>query len=465
MPRLVAIALDLGSTAIKAGLFDVSGELHRVVSRPAPVLNIEDERCEGDALAYVAVAEAVLADCLAQTDERPPLGLCCQRSSFLLWERATGRPVTPLISWQDARGASACAALDERAGEIRALTGLPLTPYYLGPKLRVLLAEHPHWQAHLQSGAWLLGTLDSFVIWRWSGVHMIDASMAARTLLMDVHHGQWSARLCDLCGVPVAALPEIRPSCGWTLPLRNGLTLRASVADQSAALYASFSGECGEVMINLGTGGFALLPLPREQAVPPGYLQTLLWKDEDGMRFAAEGTLNSIAAALAPYPAAACRIENLAHDVIYCLPEPSGLGAPYFRQGIGLTFSAPVAGLVPQRIAALLIEGIAFRVVRMLEDWQAEFGVHRVRLAGGLSNLPALREAIVQCAPFAEVWHCAQTEASLAGAARLASGWEVSAMQGARVAGKNPRLCEKYAHWKAWLDDLLLVDEKKAFFV
>lgn len=462
-----AVALDLGTTSIKAGLLTADGELVGVVARPAPEMDVDGGRYENDALAYAKAAEAVLADCLvqmkglAQTDARPPLGLCCQRSSFLIWERATGRPVTPLISWQDDRGVAGCEALRGAEAEIRALAGLPLTPYYLAPKLRVLLQEHPAWYEHLASGDWLLGTLDTFMIWRWTdGRHYrVDASMAARTLLMDVHTRQWSPRLCALFGVPREALPEIGGSAGWGLPLNNGLTLSASVADQSAALAANIATGSSDALVNLGTGGFVIRPLPDGRTAPEGYLQTLLWQDGDGQaHFACEGTLNSIASALAPYPVADCRAADMARDNIFCLAEPSGLGAPYFRKDIGLMFSASVEGLPPQRIAVLLLEGVVFRAARMLEDMNREFGVERVCLSGGLSNLECLQQGIARCVPFADVHLLPQSDAGLVGAARLAAGMSlvVEHDAGKAVIIRAPlRLSEKYARWKVWLDGLL----------
>ena len=103
---IAAIALDLGSTSVKAGLLQRDGALSDMVSAPAPGISANGGCCESDALAYAHVAEQVLAACLSKTSGLPPLGLCCQRSSFLVWEKASGQPLTPLISWQDNRGAA-----------------------------------------------------------------------------------------------------------------------------------------------------------------------------------------------------------------------------------------------------------------------------------------------------------------------------------------------------------------------
>jgi len=505
-----AIALDLGTTSIKAGLLDQNGTLGNLVAKPAPKIAVNGGCYESDALAYASIAEQALDECIAHgiisgAGSCKSLGLCSQRSSFLLWERATGQPVTPLISWQDNRGAASCEALRAHENLIRDLTGLPLAPYYFAPKLRILLQANAEWLARLESGELLAGTLDTFLIWRWSsGQHfMTDASMAARTLLMDIHQQQWSPRLCELFGIPINTLPEIKPSAGLNLQLDNGLTgrakmsplmmqpampvslsptlsrkrargqtnryasftltLQASVGDQSAALIASVSEDRAEALVNLGTGCFVVRYLPdenlsAEKSSLDGYLRTLVYQgNAQHTHFAIEGTLNSIAAALAPYPVGECRIEDLFTGDIFCLAEPSGLGAPYFRNNLDLRFSQTVGHLTQQQIAALLLEAVIFRVVRILEDFHRASPIERVYLSGGLSGLGCLQQGIARCVPF-DVYRLSQAESSLQGAALLAAGMapashrETVLISAARSTHAPP---EKYRRWKEWLDALL----------
>jgi glycerol kinase len=194
-----------------------------------------------------------------------------------------------------------------------------------------------------------------------------------------------------------------------------------------------------------------------DRKVLPGYLQTLVWQDRAGCtHLACEGTLNSIAAALKPYPADACRAADLAADDIFCLAEPSGLGAPYFRGDLGIVFSESVEHLPQQRIATLLLEAIIFRVARILEDFQQAFGIERAYLSGGLSGHDCLQQGIAQCAPMT-IYHLLQVDGSLSGAARLAAGMaEAGPRQARRVAPvPGPAMREKYLRWKAWLDQLL----------
>lgn len=131
--------------------------------------------------------------------------------------------------------------------------------------------------------------------------------MAARTLLMDIHQQQWSEDLCKLFDIPRSILPAIQPSTGFNLLLKNGLTLQASVGDQSAALIASLTDSCNGALVNLGTGGFVIRSLKSSEPAFGGYLQTLVFQNRNQpAQFAIEGTLNSIAAALASYPVNAC---------------------------------------------------------------------------------------------------------------------------------------------------------------
>ncbi len=460
IPRVYrAVALDLGTTAVKAALLGGEGGLDSIISRAAPDMTVEGGRYESDALAYVRVAEQVLQECLANVEGRPPLGLCSQRSSFLIWSQSSGEPLTGLISWQDNRGLASCEALRGEEGVIRELTGLRLTPYYFAPKLRTLLLERPELRAGLAQGELLAGTLDSFLIWRWTvGRHFVtDASMAARTLLMGLRSQRWSPTLCDLFDIPLAILPAITPSTGLDLRLDNGLLLKASMGDQSAALIASVGPSQGDVLVNLGTGGFALRYLAEGEVAAEGYLRTLVYLD-GGRRahIALEGTLNSLAAALAPYPVAECRVDDLAKDDIFCLAEPSGLGAPYFRGDLGLRFSAPAGHLPPRQVGCLLLEGIIFRVARMLEDFQRVSPAGRILLSGGLSELVALQQGIAQCAP-CEVFRLKQKDSSLQGAALAAAGMEAETHgEAEKIQAPDGRvLLEKYQRWKKWIDEVL----------
>jgi len=416
---------------------------------------------ESDALRYADIAEQVLKKCLSYTNTLPPLGLCSQRSSFLIWESKNGQSVTPLISWQDGRGKRFHDHTGKAVQLIPALTGLRLTPYYFAPKLSVLLQENPSWREKLQQGEWLVGTLDTFLIWRWTDGKSFctDASMAARTLLMDIRQMQWSNDLCRLFDIPATLLPQVKTSTGMNLSLRNGLKLCASVGDQSAALFGAALNDKTTALVNLGTGGFVIRYLEDNIHPPQGYLHTLVYQDESGKAcMACEGTLNSISTALALYPFHECTADDFAVNSIFCLAEPSGLGAPYFRDDLGLYFSESTQHLKPKQIAALLLEAIIFRVARILETFHEQMPLSQVYLSGGLSELTSLHYGIAQCVPF-PVFHLQQKETSLLGVAYMASRSNAHySGYFKKISGGylNTALIQKYQKWKTWLDGLIV---------
>ncbi len=458
---LNSIVLDLGTTAIKAAHMN-NGQIETIYSQATPKISIDNGHYVSDAMAYLTTVELLLKKCQNLCQVPQLLGICYQRSSFLIWDRDSGIPVTPLISWQDNRGKSSCDELQTQNSLIQQISGLPLTPYYFAPKLRFLLQQQPELLNGILNKKLLVGTLDSFLIWHWTGgkQYLTDASMAARTLLMDIHNGKWSKKLSDIFNIPINVLPEICQSTELNLKLTNGAILQTSVADQSAALLASIAKNDSEVLVNLGTGGFVIRYKPEySNCDVQGYLHTLVYQDSNKRNYiAVEGTLNSITAVLQPYSLEACEIEDLGEiDDIFCVAEPSGIGAPYFRSDIGLEFSKVTDHLTQQQIACLLLEAIIFRIALILEQFNQQSEIHRVYLSGGLSALPCLQQGIALCSPF-PTYKILQKHSSLQGTAILANNLELASyrqFERILVSYKSHALKNKFLYWKTWLNQIL----------
>ncbi len=457
---LNAIVLDLGTTAIKAALVN-NGQIKTIYSQAAPILATDKGQYISDAMAYLITVELMLKKCQKFCKNPPFLGICFQRSSFVIWDSHTGASVTPLISWQDTRGKSSCDELQAQNPLIRQISGLPLTPYYFAPKLCYLLQQQPELLQGLLNSKLLAGTLDSFLIWHWTdGKHYLtDASMAARTLLMDIHTGKWSAKLCDLFNIPINVLPEIRQSTELNLALKNNTILQTSVADQSAALLASIANDDSEVLVNLGTGGFVIRYEPEHpNCKNQGYLRTLVYQNSNKRNYiAVEGTLNSITAALQPYSLETCKIKDLAEiEDIFCIAEPSGIGAPYFLTDIGLEFSKTIDHLTEQQIACLLLEAIIFRIALILEQFNQQAEIRRVYLSGGLSALPCLQQGIAMCSP-SPTYKILQKHSSLQGVVVLTNNLTPASYRKSEAISFNQQshtLNNKFLHWKTWLGGL-----------
>jgi len=329
-----AIALDLGTTSIKAGLVDRNGVLIHVISHPAPKIAVDGGRYESDALAYADIAERVLNECIPRAGDCRILGLCSQRSSFLIWEQRSGQPVTPLISWPGQSRCSSCADLQHHAGQIHELAGLPLTPYYFAPKLRGMLHDDAALRARLDGGELMVGTLDAYLVWRWTAATLhhrcLDGGAHAVDGYPESANGRPRYASCSVS--PPGSCPASVPRRRWHR-VGEWLTLQASVGDQSAALYAGIAADGTEALANLGTGCFVERYLPAGKAGSAGYLRTLVYQDSSRLaHFAIEGTLNSIAAALAPYPVGECGIEELGEGAVFCVPSPAAWGAILSRR-------------------------------------------------------------------------------------------------------------------------------------
>lgn len=458
-----ALALDLGTTSVKLAALGADGRLGPPTSMPAQKPAGEGLVREVDVEVYRAAAEALLRAAPAL-----PLGIASQRSSCVLFERDSGRPRTPLISWQDRRAAAWCHRHRDLEQELFALTGLPLSAHYAGPKLAVLCERDAGLRSGLASGELLFGTLETYLAWHWSdGEHLTDLSMAARTQLVELGTGAWSPRLLELFGVPHAALPTIAPTAGRDTRLASGQTLVASLADQASGLLAVVGPEreaaSPDTLVNLGTGAFVLRATGSAQPRQPGYLTGPVLGHADGSaHFALEGTINGGGAtvdAMGPGPTDLPAADPTPEA--FCLPDENGVGAPHWRPEVGLQLSPSARELAPAGRRRSALEGLVFRVREICDDLGPESATQPVLLSGGLTHEPFLAPALAACLG-REVHVLLEEQTTLLGAARLAAG--LSAGSGGapapRVRVVTPPadaawLRAKYGRWRSWLGELL----------
>jgi glycerol kinase len=457
----IAVAVDLGSSRIKAAGLQVDGRLTKPVAAEAPPLSGRQGVHQGSARDYLTVAKAVLREILDSSPAGIPVAIASQRSTFLLWDAATSDPLTPLISWQDRRAQAWCRSRMERYGPKAAITGLPLSPHYAGAKLAHLFKHDPRLKTAAAEGRALFGTLDSYLIWHLTGsrYHQTDLSMAARTLLADIHRCAWSPQMLAFFDLPAVFLPGIVPTTGRDIPLTCGGRLTASLADQAAGLIAADPAAGRTIAVNLGTGGFVMAATGRHAAHLPGYLTAPVRQNAGGaVDYALEGTINAIGPALAghPGPTPALGPEDLAPDC-FCLPDNAGVGAPYWRADIELPFSKAAANSSSTQRRRIIMEGIIFRVCRMVDDFLKIQPFDRILISGGLSTEPFIAQGLAACSGL-EVAAGLEPEATLWGAAALAAARPMPPPAVKKIAPPNARgryLKAKFEHWKTWVDDVL----------
>jgi glycerol kinase len=323
------------------------------------------------------------------------IGITNQRETSVVWDRKTGKAAHHAIVWQDRRTADRCAELKAAGKEarVRELTGLTLDPYFSGTKVSWMLHNVAGMAAAARDGQLAFGTIDSYLLWRLSGVHATDVTNASRTLLLDIHTLAWSDELCETIGVPRALLPEVVASsgtCGHTkgVPgLPDGVPIAGVAGDQQSALFGQACFAPGDAKCTYGTGAFILMNTgDKPVASRSGLLTTVAWKLASGeLRYALEGSAFIAGAAVQwlrdglGFFSSAVEVEELAKSVpdsggVIVVPAFAGLGAPHWRPDARALICGLTRGTTRAHIARATLEGIALQNVDILRAMERDSG-------------------------------------------------------------------------------------------
>ncbi|WP_344478533.1 FGGY-family carbohydrate kinase, partial [Kineococcus aurantiacus] len=395
----LVLAVDQGTSATKAIAVDDAGA---VAARSTQAMEQHFPRpgwAEQDAEELWASVQRAVADCLTQVDATRvvALALSTQRESTLVWDRASGRPLGPILSWQDTRGARLCTQLHDggHADKIRNLTGLPLDAMFSASKASALLDAHDLDRSRSRTGQLCLGTVDSWLIWKLTGAHLIEAGNAGRTQLLDITTRRWDPWLLELFNVPLQVLPQVTASTG-PFPTVKGLhpdlaavPLTGVLGDSHAALFAHAGWQPGRVKVTYGTGSSVMGVAPSEQHPHPGIARTIAW-EIDQPCYALEGNIRSSGATLVwlsrllgvSVAEIAARAANTTGGVTL-VPAFTGLGAPWWddrAQGLisGLSETTRV-----EHLARAALESIAHQIEDVVAAVEGTAGAIEVLLADG----------------------------------------------------------------------------------
>ncbi|MFC2091570.1 FGGY family carbohydrate kinase [Elusimicrobiota bacterium] len=455
---VLSASIDIGTTLIKTAVLQEKGNLTDIKGIRSPALEGSGLIMETDAKKYLETATAALNNIKISSNANIPLGIASQRSSFLLWNKETSEPVTPLISWQDRRAHNWCINNSKRASVPVEKTGLLLSPHYAGPKLAYLLSKDNHLDTACSRGELLFGNLETYLIWNWSEgkVHHTDLSMAARTLMADPLKAAWSDELLDLFKIPRLILPEISPTYGLNIPAIQNFTISATITDQAASLLSLIGKDSDCISINLGTGGFLNLPTGNDFRLTPGYLCGPILKGPEGTTlYSLEGTINGISTALEDLKH--IQIELQQDDPIpdiFCLPETSGMGSPFWKADMPFLLSDE--NLSDSQKKCAVIEGIIFRIVNILKDICPVRLPEYIYISGGVA-----RESFISRGLASALMHPVsvplERDTTLLGAANLAAGITYEPPLIAEIikpSEKGHYLADKFADWKIWADKI-----------
>ncbi|MGA2502757.1 MAG: glycerol kinase GlpK [Anaerolineales bacterium] len=407
MPKYVA-AIDQGTTSTRCILFDHAGNVVSADQHEHEQIYPKPGWVEHDALEIWERTQGVVRGALeksgAQVADIASIGITNQRETTVVWDRQTGRPVYNAIVWQDTRTDGICSELAREGGQdrFRTKTGLPLTTYFSGPKIKWILDNIPGTRQRAEKGELLFGNLDSWVLWNMTGRHITDVTNASRTLLMNLNSLEWDKEILGILGIPRDMMPEIRSSSeiyGNAKGGLGGVPLAGDLGDQQAALFGQTCFNPGEAKNTYGTGCFMLMNTGKKPVLSKnGLLTTLGYKiGNQPAIYALEGSI-AIAGALVQWLRdnlgmieKSSDVEKLAASVednggIYFVPAFSGLFAPYWRSEargaiLGMTRFANKG-----HIARAVLEATAFQTREVLDAMEKDSGVRltSLKVDGGM---------------------------------------------------------------------------------
>ncbi len=458
------LVVDQGGHSSRALLFDARGRLLSrsarpiLPRRPGPTL----AEYEGEEL-WSSISEAVAEALQAAPGAPAAAALATQRSNVACWEKTSGQPLGPVISWQDRRAWREVERLRPQEELIHRRTGLFLTPHYGASKLRWCLDHVPEVQRAHAEGRLGFGPMAAWLAGRLAGgaARGADVVNASRTQLVALETRDWDEELLAFFGLPRAPLPPVVPNT-WDygmLAAVPGVPLALVTGDQNAALFAYGELDGRTAYVNAGTGAFVLRATGEQLVRADRLLYGVLHDDGQRVEYALEGTVNGAGSAL-DWFAEEYGVEDLTGRLGDWLDEVpasplvflngvSGLGSPFWRASFPVRFEGE--GSLAERAVAV-VESIVFLLVVNLEE-QVRYlpAPERIRLTGGLANLDGLARRLADLTGLV-VERPTELEATARGAAFLLTGrpadWEAGGAPDVFEPRDNPKLAANYARWR-----------------
>ena len=435
MTSKLTLVIDQGTHSTRALAFDSAGHVVATAQQPVTLHRISADRIEQDAQEIATSMQTVVDSVLADREVRERgvarAGMATQRSSVVAWDKTTGAPLAPLLSWQDRRASEWLKQFERWEKQIKERTGLPLSPHYGASKLRWLLDNNSQVQQARRHGRLCFGPLASFLIFHL--LHdrplLVDHANAGRTQLWNIDSRDWDPTLMETFGVPGELLPACRPiEDEYGLLQAGAIPLTAVNGDQNAAVYSLGLPEPGTAIVNLGTGAFALLPTGAIRVRHARLLIGLASSDDLFGDYTIEGTVNGAGAAI-KWAATAWQIADInaqlpgwldqAQDPPIFLNTVGGLGSPFWQPGPEPTI---IGEGEPWEKVVAVAESILFLLQVNLQTMaDAGLNIEQIRISGGLANLDGLCQKLADLTGKA-VYRPVETEATARGAAWLAAG-------------------------------------------
>jgi glycerol kinase len=458
------LALDQGTTSSRAILFSEEGAPVSVAQREFRQIFQQPGWVEHDPREILSsqreVAREALRNARVSLKDVMAIGITNQRETTIVWDRQSGEPLYNAIVWQDRRTADLCTELREVGAEslVRERTGLLIDPYFSGTKLAWLLDTIPDARRRAELGELAFGTVDTWLVWHLTGnrTHVTDPSNASRTLLYNIHMGDWDEELMRLLRVPRAILPDVLPSSHafGMLPageLGEPLIIAGIAGDQQAAMFGQACHRPGMAKNTYGTGCFMLLHTGDAAVRSSSGLVATACAQVQQKEYALEGSVFIGGAVVQwlrdglEFFKSSSEIEVLANSVldsgdVFVVPAFTGLGAPHWDPNARGAIVGLTRGTTRAHIARAALEAIAFQSAEVLEAMQkdAHKPLTELRVDGGaaandllmqfqadLLGVPVLRPRILETTALGAAYLAGLTVDLWKSREELASHWQL----------------------------------------
>ncbi|MGH2984202.1 MAG: FGGY-family carbohydrate kinase [Solirubrobacterales bacterium] len=435
MAASLLLGVDEGTTGVKAALFDERLQPVAEARRDKVNRHPKEGWVEQDGEEVLEAVTSAIAELLKDPPgEVVACGLDHQGESILAWEADSGKPLSPIVVWQDKRSQEILDTLTDKEQEVQKLSGLPFDPYFSAAKMAWLLRNDDGVKKALDAGNLRMGTVDSFLCDRLGAGFATDVSTGSRTQLQRIDKPGFDSRLCEIFGVPVDVLPEIRDTAGDLGTLKHEswpveLPLRGQAPDQQAALAGAACVEPGRVKATYGTGVFVLAHVGDEVPKPAGgLLPTVAWSIDGKVEYALDGGVfaagamlewmcNQLGIAESPPELSKLAREAESSAGARVLPGLAGIGAPWWRPRARAVISGIYGGTSGANVARAALEGIAWRVADVVAAIRETIEIETLRVDGGLTNEPLLLQ--LQADTIGAPVEAAGADATVLGAAAL----------------------------------------------
>jgi len=266
------LSVDQGTTRTKAVLFDENGQVAGLGSSPAPRMlprpGWVEQEPEVIWKSVLRSARIAMRGARCSARQIAAVGIANQGETVVAWNKSSGKPLYNAIVWQCRRTVDMCEKLkkDRLEPVIRRKTGLLIDPYFSATKIRWILDNMKRARQQALKGEVLLGTSDTWLVWKMSHGRdfVTDYATASRTMLLNIHRLEWDVEILKILRLPNNALPELHSNSETSSHsdpksfLGIDAPISGLIVDQQGALFGHGCYNRGDLKNTYGTGCFLL---------------------------------------------------------------------------------------------------------------------------------------------------------------------------------------------------------------